>query len=1045
MYGVISSPAIGDDGTVYIGSSDKKFYALNGHTGVKQWEFKTKAPVRGSPVIGEDGTIYIGSHDSKNGILYALASSSKGLADSPWPMRGQNPQQTSRAPSSLKDGLVAYYPFNGNATDESGNGNDGEVKGATLSADRHGEINNAYKFSGTDYIDIGKDESLQATTLTLSAWVYSENYGRYSGVVSYLGDYHKPRHGYSMGIRNDALAYVLAGQGMQEHYRNPQTDEAVNTPIGKWHHIVLSCNESVSGYINGNKIWGFPRTKTIEFDDSITCRIGAFCNDSEKHGLLFKGSIDDVRIYNRALSEAEVNELYNLEKPSSETASSSKKPGTVLWEFKTGGEVLSSSAIGSDGTVYIGASDKKVYALGGKTGAKKWELDLARFIADSSVAIGANGDAYVGTTSGELWALKSKTGAKKWIFKSEDSIYSSPAIGVDGTIYFGSKDQNIYALDGETGIKQWEFETGFPVYSSPSIGPDGTIYVGSYDKNIYALDGKTGAKKWGFETGSTVYSSPAIGADGTVYCGSDDRKVYALDDKTGAKKWEFEAAGRVHGSPGIGSDGTIYVGAVGKIYALDGGNGSLKWECTVGGEVISCPAIGTDGTIYIGSTDGKVYALDGQSGTKKWEFETEGMIRSSASIGPDGTVYIGSNDGKVYALATSSKGLADSPWPMFGQNTQHTGRAGTIPNSPEAAAAIEAAIREAANKPTGTLTTVDLEKVKNLHLRAVEISDLTVFSGLVELEKLNLDKNNITDLSPLSNLTKLQEIALQYSKISDLRPLAGMKQLKGISLHNNRVTDISPLAGLTKLEVLTLEGNGVTDISPLTSLTKLKLLTLHYTGVSDVSPLEKLTDMEDLIINNNPVSDITPLASMTKLRRLAASSNGFADLTPLAGLKGLDDLDISKNKISNLKPLAGLTNLKALYLADNSITDISSLAELKKLEILNLSNNPAITRAQIAVLQKALPDCKITHNAGPTIGTEIGSIASFDPKFSFYVVDRGADHGIKKGDEFSVFRAGKFVGKIRIKQVQPTVSIAEAIKDLTPQKLQAGDKVGKMN
>ena len=51
-----------------------------------------------------------------------------------------------------------------------------------------------------------------------------------------------------------------------------------------------------------------------------------------------------------------------------------KKPGTVLWEFETGSKVLSSPAIGSDGTVYVGSYDNKLYAINGKTGAKLWEF-----------------------------------------------------------------------------------------------------------------------------------------------------------------------------------------------------------------------------------------------------------------------------------------------------------------------------------------------------------------------------------------------------------------------------------------------------------------------------------------------------------------------------------------------------------------------------------------------------------------------------------------------------------------------------------------------
>jgi hypothetical protein len=92
---VYSSPAIGPDGTVYVGSHDNKLYAINPKSGVKLWEFETGGYVSSSPAIGSDGTVYVGSYDKK---LYALKTNSKGPAKSPWPMRGQNARHTGRAP-----------------------------------------------------------------------------------------------------------------------------------------------------------------------------------------------------------------------------------------------------------------------------------------------------------------------------------------------------------------------------------------------------------------------------------------------------------------------------------------------------------------------------------------------------------------------------------------------------------------------------------------------------------------------------------------------------------------------------------------------------------------------------------------------------------------------------------------------------------------------------------------------------------------------------------------------------------------------------------
>ena len=103
--------------------------------------------------------------------------------------------------------------------------------------------------------------------------------------------------------------------------------------------------------------------------------------------------------------------------------------------------------------------------------------------------------------------------------------------------------------------------------------------------------------------------------------------------------------------------------------------GDKLWEFETGHWVLSSPAIGPDGTVYVGSWDGKLYAINGKTGAKLWEFETGGEVDSSPAIGSDGTVYVGSNDKKLYAIKTDSKGPAKSPWPMRGQNAQHTGRA----------------------------------------------------------------------------------------------------------------------------------------------------------------------------------------------------------------------------------------------------------------------------------------------------------------------------------------------------------------------------------
>ena len=90
--------------------------------------------------------------------------------------------------------------------------------------------------------------------------------------------------------------------------------------------------------------------------------------------------------------------------------------------------------------------------------------------------------------------------------------------------------------------------------------------------------------------------------------------------------------------------------------------------------LVLCLGLGCEKNVNSEATNPKQAKSKKTAGVKLWEFETGGSLNSSPAIGSDGTVYIGSVDKKLYAIKTNSKGLANSPWPMFGQNPQHTSR-----------------------------------------------------------------------------------------------------------------------------------------------------------------------------------------------------------------------------------------------------------------------------------------------------------------------------------------------------------------------------------
>ena len=90
---ITSTPAIGSDGVVYVGSNDGNLYAIDPNAGVgtKKWEVFIGGCAYSSPSIASDGTVYIGSLD---GNLYAIKSDSTGLANSPWPKFRKNLRST---------------------------------------------------------------------------------------------------------------------------------------------------------------------------------------------------------------------------------------------------------------------------------------------------------------------------------------------------------------------------------------------------------------------------------------------------------------------------------------------------------------------------------------------------------------------------------------------------------------------------------------------------------------------------------------------------------------------------------------------------------------------------------------------------------------------------------------------------------------------------------------------------------------------------------------------------------------------------------------
>jgi len=235
---------------------------------------------------------------------------------------------------NINNGLVAYYPFNGNANDESGNGNNGTVYGATLTQDRFGNIDKAYYFNGiNNFIEIIPNSLITSFgDFTLSAWIKNDGWKSQSPYDrQYIFDGHAAgkevyggwfKQGFTIYYDNiDSVNTANSGIMFSEYdYTDIAGFYKTSNSLSQWHNIILIRKNSNTKMLFDNE--EVPLSQGTQKADIIDMNhpwyIGTFCGNnpnylvSGKHfNYSFKGTIDEIRIYNRTLSDNEISALQN--------------------------------------------------------------------------------------------------------------------------------------------------------------------------------------------------------------------------------------------------------------------------------------------------------------------------------------------------------------------------------------------------------------------------------------------------------------------------------------------------------------------------------------------------------------------------------------------------------------------------------------------------------------------------------------------------------------------------------------------------------------
>jgi hypothetical protein len=223
--------------------------------------------------------------------------------------------------ANLMNGLVGYWPFCGNANDESGNGNNGTVNGATLTADRNGNANSAYSLNGIDNW-IQTNSSFLHTDMphTISIWWLTSDSTKTNQTLFNTGPhtlenlaFHysssnpNPPYGVSYGMGNG-----LTGSGSWNIMHPDNGQVAMNGDFTKWHNCIWVKDSTYkwSIYIDGVLSNNF--ISSINTGSQLAnLRFGAENNGVPTGGANFKGSLDDICIWNRALTQNEITQLYS--------------------------------------------------------------------------------------------------------------------------------------------------------------------------------------------------------------------------------------------------------------------------------------------------------------------------------------------------------------------------------------------------------------------------------------------------------------------------------------------------------------------------------------------------------------------------------------------------------------------------------------------------------------------------------------------------------------------------------------------------------------
>lgn len=641
---ISSSPALGPDETLYIGANDGRLYAIN-RDGTPKWTFLTGDTIHSTPAVAADGTVYFGSYDQN---IYAVDAQS---GAEKW--RFTTSGQVLSSPIISDDGTVFIGSQDGNLY---------AIEGSSPLAQ------SAWPAFKGNPLRTGSDERLSAPQIVRTTTNVLTAAGS-NGFVDALVQGSRPMifHWSLNGrdiVRSENSRLVIQNAKFAD---SGEYTLAASNAFGQATatvRLAVGFRFSVPPRPGGT-VTREPAADIYLPGQRVTLRAEA---DAGREFLGWSGD----------LSGSSPNQEITVNSHLEIVPRFTTYRGETLWRVPAVGPQV---AISEGNVVYAVANETQVIALHAETGLERWRFSPGDPVNFGPV-LGPNGDVFIANQSA-VWCLESASGSPKWTNRLLPQIVARLSVGPDGTVYlpiYSGSAHKLLALEGRSGSVKWTTaalpsSTGFNG-TSPVAGHNGLVYLTTAcDWTVRAFDTASGAIRWTSSFSACYGPGTVLGGNGKLYV-TAGTNLFALNALTGARLWTNGFTYETGLGPLVSVDETVYlIQPDGESLVIDGNSGQVKKTFSISELQLGSPAALTASGTLVTTSAAKLVSVSSVTGELLWEKPFHRYQSTVINVGPDGTIYLLSYEEypPVLLALKGMDALAASPWPIPGGSPRNSG------------------------------------------------------------------------------------------------------------------------------------------------------------------------------------------------------------------------------------------------------------------------------------------------------------------------------------------------------------------------------------